>query len=105
VTTRRAIPGFGDHAVIRNPVTGREWIVEVLYWGTTGSPFATDLHTAERRWFPPHWVAELEAGPGPRPCTCRRNNDVQQMATGLERIPDPNCDQHITVPRRLELTR
>lgn len=98
MTARRAVPGFGDHAVIRNPVTGTEWIVEVLYWGTTGSPFATDLHTAERRWFPPHWVAELEAGDGPRRCSCRVDADDA-------RIPDLYCDVHISGQRRLELTR
>lgn len=94
-------PGFGDHAIIRNPVTGREWIVEVLYWGITGSPFATDLHTAERRWFPPHWVAELEEGPGPKPCIC----GGRQSLLPEEPTYDPDCDVHISAARRLALTR
>lgn len=98
MSASRPRPGFGDHAVIRNPIRGTEWIVEVLYWGSTGSPFCVDLHTAERRWFPPHWVAEVEHGDGPRQCSCR--TDVND-----DRVPDLYCDVHISDQRRKELTR
>lgn len=105
MTTRVARPGFGDHAIIRNPVKGTEWIVEVLYWGSTGAPFAVDLHTAERRWFPPHWVAEVDPGNGPRECSCDYpgipGDDREVTAPTI----DPRCDVHISDARRKELTR
>lgn len=103
ITRKAHQPGFGDHAVIRNPVTGTEWIVEVLYWGVIGSPFATDLHTAERRWFPPHWVVEIESGPGPRPCSCPVMTPLDDTHTLVQR--DPDCDVHLSDARRKALTR
>lgn len=81
----RSRPGYGDTARIKNPQTTSEWAGPVLYWGTTGCPFLMDLSTAEKRWFPPHWVVEVTSGGGPPPCKCSDAVDIP---------PDPTCPEH-----------
>lgn len=81
----RSRPGYGDTARIENPQSGKEWAGPVLYWGTTGCPFLLDLITAEKRWFPPHWVADITPGAGPPTCSC---------PPGDEMPFNPTCSEH-----------
>lgn len=59
-------PGYGDHAHVRNPITGKEWLGEVLGW-VNDAPQIRDDETGELRYFPPHWVVEVQPGEGPPP--------------------------------------
>ena len=81
----RSRPGYGDTARILNPQSGKEWSGPVLYWGTTGTPYLLDLISAEKRWFPEHWVVEVTAGEGPPPCSCCDAVDIP---------PDKFCPEH-----------
>lgn len=86
-------PGYGDRARVVSSTSGKEWIGEVLVWGSTGEPFLRDEETAETRWFPPSWVAEVTDGPGPGPCSCKESGETGPQGEVFAET-NPECPQH-----------
>lgn len=66
-------PGLGATARVISSTSGKEWYGQVLVWGPKGEPFLLDAETAEVRWFPASWLAEVADGPEDfdrGPCSC-----------------------------------
>jgi hypothetical protein len=55
-----SVAGDGAWVQITNPVKGTVWLGEVLRW-TLGDPQVRVYGTGEVRYFPQHWITEVDA--------------------------------------------